>query len=200
MATCGRTCGGEGREHSRLPTPCATPYVCALRGSICCPSRGDYSAADENRFVILVAEDPTGTLALHAVLTILWRSPDIPHIPLLDYDERSVVFDLAGWENRVRLALMASPTTWVQRSLLRKRQSRLFHHVGGMDDIKCEAVRGGNKGTPTGAARQARAPQRFQLEPAHREHHSIEVVAPGKAPFGKTHNPTVPVSGLTSWG
>src|SRR5256885_1810954 len=105
-----------------------------------------------------------------------------------------------GPTNRVRLASMALPTTWVQRSLLRKCQSRLFHHVGGMDDIKREAVRGGNKGTPTGAARQARTPQRFQLEPAHREHDSIEVIAPGKAPFGKTHNPTFPVSGLTTWG
>ena len=104
------------------------------------------------------------------------------------------------WENRVRLASMALPTTWVQRSLLRKCQSRWFHHVGGMDDIKREAVRGGNKGTPTGAARQARTPQRFQLEPAHREHDSIEVIAPGKAPSGKTHNPTFPVSGLTTWG
>ena len=89
----------------------------------------------------------------------------------LDYSERGVASDFAVWENRVRLSSM--PTTWVRRSLLRKCQSRLFHHVGGMDDIKCEAVRCGNKGTPTGAARQARAPQCFQLEPAHREHYRL---------------------------
>ena len=56
-------------------------------------------------------------------------------------------------------------------------------------------MRGGarrKQGTPTGAARQARAAQGLQFELAHGEHDSIEVVAPGKAPSGKTHNPTFP--------
>ena len=56
MATYERTCGAEGREHSRPPTLYATPYVCALRGSFCRPCRSDYSAAKEAPFVILVAE------------------------------------------------------------------------------------------------------------------------------------------------